>query len=853
MVALVGAVLAGALAGAAWAMLPGWWEAWFRVPLVVTTLLLNYVAALFATYLAVYPLRDKSGGSTVAQTHELPSALQLPIVIDATPLHAGIVAAVVLPLAVLWLLSRTSLGYSMRMTGLNRDFAEAGGVPMRRTILITMGLSGALCGLAGTLLVLGETHRYVNDSVVGPGTAWTGLTAGDARRLQPGADRGQRLLPRRAADRRDGAAAADRGAAAARQRDPGRDHPDGRGAAVARAPGAARAAARMSEVFDIGLVGSAIRLTSPILLAALGGLFTDRGGMFNISLEGQMLVGAFFGVAGLYWTQSAWAGLALGVAAATALSLLFGLWVVRLDGDAIIVGLAINLLAVGLTAYLTLPVFGVQGSFDDPALEGLPQLWGFSPLVYLAALLVPATWWLLFHHPFGVRLRAVGEDPEAAEGAGIDPVRMKFAACTLCGVLCGLAGAQLALSLVTQWVQGMTAGRGFIALVAIMLARSNPIGVALTSLLFGFAYALAVRLQGVGIPPQFVSMLPTSSPSSPSCSCAVQARARAGGARHEAASCSTWTSASTTRSRSRCWRRAPTPRSSRSAACTATARWRTRRATRWWCSRRAGSATCRWRPAPRRRSWCRCTSPASSTAPTGSATSASPRPPGRPTGEHAADQLVRLGRERPGELDLLAVGPLTNLGLALRQDPDALARYRSVVIMGGSGPYPQPGVLREFDANIDHDPDAARLVFAAPRAELVMVGVNVTTPGDPRRGGDRGDRRRRHPAGAPGHGDPAVLPRLLPPQVGPAHLLHARPARGRDPRSTRATSPRWLEGPVNVIHDGALARAWLMAREDGGALVQAIEPAPPTRVAGAVDSARFRDDLVAALVSPLPR
>ena len=172
-------------AGAAWAVLPGWWEAWFRVPLVVTTLLLNYVAALFATYLAVYPLRDKSGGSTVAQTHELPSALQLPIVIDATPLHAGIVAAVVLPLAVLWLLSRTSLGYSMRMTGLNRDFAEAGGVPMRRTILITMGLSGALCGLAGTLLVLGETHRYVNDSVVGPGTAWTGLTAGMLAAFNP--------------------------------------------------------------------------------------------------------------------------------------------------------------------------------------------------------------------------------------------------------------------------------------------------------------------------------------------------------------------------------------------------------------------------------------------------------------------------------------------------------------------------------------------------------------------------------------------------------------------------------------------------------------------------------------------
>jgi len=264
----------------------------------------------------------------------------------------------------------------------------------------------------------------------------------------------------------------------------------------------------VSDVLDWGLIVSAIRLTSPILLAALAGVFTDRAGIFNIGLEGQMLVGAFFGVAGLYWTESAWAGLGLAVVAATALSLLFGLWVIKLGGDAIIVGLAANLLAVGLTAYLTLPVFGVQGSFDDPSLKGLPELWGFSPLVYLGVLLVPAAWWLLFRHPFGVRLRAVGEDPEAAAGAGIDPDRMKFAGCAICGVLCGLAGGQLALSLVTQWVEGMSAGRGFVALVAVMLARSHPIGVGLAAALFGFAYALAVRLQGQGIPPQFVSMLP---------------------------------------------------------------------------------------------------------------------------------------------------------------------------------------------------------------------------------------------------------------------------------------------------------------------------------------------------------
>lgn len=261
-------------------------------------------------------------------------------------------------------------------------------------------------------------------------------------------------------------------------------------------------------IFDGALIVSAIRFTSPLLLAALGGVFTDRAGIFNIALEGQMLVGSFLGVAGLYWTGSPWAGLAIGVAGATVLSLLYGLWVVVLEADAIIVGLAVNLFAVGLTAFLTLPVFGVQGSFDDPSLHGLPELFGFSPLVYLAALLVPVTWWVLFRHPFGVRLRAVGEDAEAASEAAVSPRRVKFAACALCGALCGLAGGQLALSLVTQWVENMTAGRGFVALVAIMLGRSHPVWVAGATLLFGLGYAMTVRLQGIGIPPQFLSMLP---------------------------------------------------------------------------------------------------------------------------------------------------------------------------------------------------------------------------------------------------------------------------------------------------------------------------------------------------------
>jgi general nucleoside transport system permease protein len=176
-VTFVAAVVAGCVAGALWAIVPALWEVFLRVPLVVTTLLLNYVAALLATYLAAYPLRDETGGSTLAQTAEIPASMQLPIIVTDTPLHAGVVVALVAPFAVLWLLQRTSLGYTMRMTGLNRDFAEAGGVPMRRTIVTTMGLSGALCALAGALLVMGQTYRYLDDSIVSPQTAWSGLAA----------------------------------------------------------------------------------------------------------------------------------------------------------------------------------------------------------------------------------------------------------------------------------------------------------------------------------------------------------------------------------------------------------------------------------------------------------------------------------------------------------------------------------------------------------------------------------------------------------------------------------------------------------------------------------------------------
>ncbi len=297
---------------------------------------------------------------------------------------------------------------------------------------------------------------------------------------------------------------------------------------------------------DLALLASTIRLVSPILLAALGGILSERVGIFNVGLEGLMLVGAFFAVAGTYWTGNPFVGLGLAVVAAAVLSLVFALVVVDLGGDAIVAGLALNLLALGLTTYLIRPVFGVQGSFYDPAMRGLPDihialvedlpvlgplLSGYSPLVYIAFVLAIAFQVWLFRHPGGIRLRAVGEAPAAAASVGIRVRRTRYAALLGTGVLCGLGGAQLSISLVTQFVLGMTAGRGFIALVAVMFGRAHPLGVLAASLLFGFMYALTLRLQGGGVPPQFVAMLPYVVTIAVLVAFAVRERRRASGVR----------------------------------------------------------------------------------------------------------------------------------------------------------------------------------------------------------------------------------------------------------------------------------------------------------------------------------
>ncbi|WP_233160590.1 ABC transporter permease [Actinophytocola xanthii] len=274
---------------------------------------------------------------------------------------------------------------------------------------------------------------------------------------------------------------------------------------------------------DAALFASALGALTPILFAALAGALCQRAGVFNISLEGTMLVGCFAGVAGSWYGGSVWVGVLAAALAGTAYSLVLAVGTITFRGDAVVLGVAVNLLAVGLTSFLVQTVFGTRGTFSDPALAGLDPLTvpglsevpflgevlsGHSALVYLSWLAVPVLAVFLGRHPWGLRLRGVGERPEAAASLGVPVDRYRYGAILAAGALCGLAGAQLALGNVTLFSENMTAGRGWIAVVAVLLGRALPYGVLAAAVLFGLAEAAGFRLQGLGLPQQATDAAP---------------------------------------------------------------------------------------------------------------------------------------------------------------------------------------------------------------------------------------------------------------------------------------------------------------------------------------------------------
>jgi simple sugar transport system permease protein len=279
----------------------------------------------------------------------------------------------------------------------------------------------------------------------------------------------------------------------------------------------------MSGLVTPFLMQSAVQAITPILLASLGGVLCSRVGVFNMALEGQMLIGAFAGIVGSYYTQSAAGGVAAAMLAAVVFSLILAYGATLFRGDAVVICIGMNLLASGLTAYLLRVMFGVSGTFSDPAVVGLARLrlvwlqavpvlgWGFgrqTALTWAAWALVALVSMVLFRTPLGLRLRGVGEQPDAAETLGVDVPSYRIVTVLVSGALAGLAGAQLSLGAVTVFAENMSAGRGWIAVVAVMLGRANPLYAAASCVLFGFADAFSVNLQSRGLPNQLTDIAP---------------------------------------------------------------------------------------------------------------------------------------------------------------------------------------------------------------------------------------------------------------------------------------------------------------------------------------------------------
>src|SRR5688572_22449444 len=267
----------------------------------------------------------------------------------------------------------------------------------------------------------------------------------------------------------------------------------------------------MADLFTIALIFSTIRLSTPLVLAALGGLFSERSGVINIALEGMMLAGAFTAAAITYATGSPWLGLVSAIGAGLLISLVHAVACIRYRADQVVVGTAINILMIGLPGFLSGAFFLSSGSTPQIPIE---QLVPRAPIV-MAFALVPITWYVLYRTPFGLRLRAVGENPGAADAAGVNVVKLRYLAVILSGVLAAAGGAYLSIGQSSLFTRGMTAGRGFIALAALILGKWKPVPVMLACLFFGFTEALAIQLQGVvklpsgeDIPVQFIQMIP---------------------------------------------------------------------------------------------------------------------------------------------------------------------------------------------------------------------------------------------------------------------------------------------------------------------------------------------------------
>ncbi len=282
----------------------------------------------------------------------------------------------------------------------------------------------------------------------------------------------------------------------------------------------------METVVLLTLLASALRAATPLLLAALGGLFSERSGVVNIALEGIMLFGALTAALVTYYVElpfvreatgarvwyAPWVGLLAAMIVGALVAGVHAVVSIRYKADQIISAVAINLMAIGVPAVILTGLFG--NSTTSGTITNRLPMWSlgpftFSPLVYLAFALVPVVWFVVFRTPFGLRLRAVGEHPAAADSVGISVTGMRYAGVMLSGVLAALGGAYLSIGAFNQFITEMSGGRGFIALAALIFGKWHPLGVLGATLLFGAFQALETQLGGSALlPPTVVQSLP---------------------------------------------------------------------------------------------------------------------------------------------------------------------------------------------------------------------------------------------------------------------------------------------------------------------------------------------------------
>ena len=267
----------------------------------------------------------------------------------------------------------------------------------------------------------------------------------------------------------------------------------------------------MADIFTIALIWSTIRLSTPLVLAALGGLFSERSGVINIALEGMMLAGAFTAAAVTHAAGNPLVGLLAGMGAGLLIAAIHAVACIRYRADQVVTGTAINILMIGLPPFLSGAFFLSSGSTPQIPREHLIP---WTPIV-IAFILVPLTWYVLYKTPFGLRLRSVGENPEAADAAGVRVAKMRYAGVLLSGILAGIGGAYLSIGQSSLFTRNMTSGRGFIALAALIFGKWRPVQTMLACLLFGFTEAVSYVLPGLvklpsgnDIPVQFIQMVP---------------------------------------------------------------------------------------------------------------------------------------------------------------------------------------------------------------------------------------------------------------------------------------------------------------------------------------------------------